>query len=138
MEHGKTSRAGRTRDSGSRKEGLQERPANEPRSGGTEVSPGREPWVDMATGQSRVATAQADGNNIRIVLAENERDLTLTDILGANPNPQALTLAVGPEGGWTPEELKLFAEFALALRLARRNHSPRRNRRHRGIGNRPC
>jgi 16S rRNA (uracil1498-N3)-methyltransferase len=97
-------------DSGSRKEGLQERPANEPRSGGTEVSPGREPWVDMATGQSRVATAQADENNIRIVLAENERDLTLTDILSANPNPQALTLAVGPEGGWTPEELKLFAE----------------------------
>ena len=49
------------------------------------------------------------GNHCRIVLAENERDLMLADIFGANPNPQSLNLAVGPEGGWTPEELQAFA-----------------------------
>jgi 16S rRNA (uracil1498-N3)-methyltransferase len=44
-----------------------------------------------------------------IVLAETERTVTLTDILRANPTPESLTLAIGPEGGWTDEELQLFA-----------------------------
>jgi 16S rRNA (uracil1498-N3)-methyltransferase len=33
----------------------------------------------------------------------------LTDALRANETPQSLTLAIGPEGGWTPEELHTFA-----------------------------
>ena len=46
---------------------------------------------------------------LRIVLAESERTVTLTDILRAHLTPQSLTLAIGPEGGWTPEELRSFA-----------------------------
>jgi 16S rRNA (uracil1498-N3)-methyltransferase len=45
----------------------------------------------------------------RIVLAESEQVMTLPDALsGTGDSP--LALAVGPEGGWTPDELKLFAD----------------------------
>lgn len=47
---------------------------------------------------------------VNIVLAETDRDLMLIDILRAHPNARTLTLAIGPEGGWTPEELRLFAD----------------------------
>jgi 16S rRNA (uracil1498-N3)-methyltransferase len=47
---------------------------------------------------------------LNIVLAETERDVMLADVLRAHESPQSLTLAIGPEGGWTPEELQLFAD----------------------------
>jgi len=46
---------------------------------------------------------------LKVVLAETERTVTLAVVLRANETPQSLTLAVGPEGGWTPEELQAFA-----------------------------
>jgi 16S rRNA (uracil1498-N3)-methyltransferase len=48
-------------------------------------------------------------NGMKIVLAETERDIMLIDILRAQTEVRSLTLAVGPEGGWTPEELQNFA-----------------------------
>jgi 16S rRNA (uracil1498-N3)-methyltransferase len=50
---------------------------------------------------------------VKIVLAENERGLTLKaalEQLTADDRKRATVLAIGPEGGWTDEELKLFAE----------------------------
>jgi 16S rRNA (uracil1498-N3)-methyltransferase len=59
----------------------------------------------------------------RIILAESEKNLTLKDALEnpaaldpAAPNhampghatPERVTLAFGPEGGWTDTELKVF------------------------------
>jgi len=46
---------------------------------------------------------------ICLVLAEAERAVMLADILRSHEQPQSLILAVGPEGGWTPEELQMFA-----------------------------
>jgi 16S rRNA (uracil1498-N3)-methyltransferase len=46
---------------------------------------------------------------LRIVLAETEQTVALADVLRAQDAPQSLTLAIGPEGGWTPEELHTFA-----------------------------
>ena len=96
--------------------------ANEPRRGGTEVGPGREPWVDAPfDALSPVVSAQAqhgdrifgsafrDPNHLCIVLAENERAVTLVDVLHAQEAPRSLTLAIGPEGGWAPDELQSFA-----------------------------
>jgi len=46
--------------------------------------------------------------DLRIVLAEAEQQAVLRDVLiSANPE-QALLLAVGPEGGWTDDELLQF------------------------------
>lgn len=41
----------------------------------------------------------------RIVLAETEREQRLADLVGPG---SAISLAIGPEGGWTETELKLF------------------------------
>jgi len=46
----------------------------------------------------------ASSPGLRIVLAENERQVMLRDVVA----PEPLALAVGPEGGWTPEELEEF------------------------------
>lgn len=45
---------------------------------------------------------------VRIVLAESEDDTTLKDALHTIPPAQDVTLAFGPEGGWTDPELELF------------------------------
>jgi 16S rRNA (uracil1498-N3)-methyltransferase len=44
----------------------------------------------------------------QIVLAESENDLRLRDALTARPS--AFTLAIGPEGGWTADELQWFRD----------------------------
>jgi 16S rRNA (uracil1498-N3)-methyltransferase len=53
-------------------------------------------------------------SGLKIVLAESENDTMLRDVLAAQagmPVPHnSITLAVGPEGGWTEDELQLFAK----------------------------
>ncbi len=44
----------------------------------------------------------------KIVLAESENDLRLREAL--TPRPCSVTLAIGPEGGWAPEELEWFRD----------------------------
>jgi 16S rRNA (uracil1498-N3)-methyltransferase len=49
----------------------------------------------------------------RILLSETEQELTLTAALALDLRPVgsesiALALAIGPEGGWAPEEMSLF------------------------------
>jgi 16S rRNA (uracil1498-N3)-methyltransferase len=46
----------------------------------------------------------------RIVLAESERETTLVETLRGRENVSSLALAVGPEGGWTADELRSFAQ----------------------------
>jgi len=45
---------------------------------------------------------------VRIVLAESEEDTTFKDALRTIPPARDVTLAFGPEGGWTEPELELF------------------------------
>jgi 16S rRNA (uracil1498-N3)-methyltransferase len=44
----------------------------------------------------------------RIVLAESEQQIMLKDALQMVRAPGEMTLAFGPEGGWTDSELNLF------------------------------
>jgi 16S rRNA (uracil1498-N3)-methyltransferase len=46
----------------------------------------------------------------RVVLAESEQSVSLADVVRVHPAGESLALAVGPEGGWTEDELRLFAE----------------------------
>jgi len=45
---------------------------------------------------------------VSLVLAEAERAAGLPDILQATEKVQSLSLAIGPEGGWTEDEIELF------------------------------
>ncbi len=46
----------------------------------------------------------------KIVLAENERGTTLSEVLRSREESRSLALAVGPEGGWSDDELQAFAQ----------------------------
>ena len=45
---------------------------------------------------------------LRIVLSEVEQETQLRDVLVANGTEAETLLAIGPEGGWTEDELQLF------------------------------
>jgi 16S rRNA (uracil1498-N3)-methyltransferase len=53
---------------------------------------------------------QSENTPVRILLSETEQTLTLTSALNLQPATDnlQLSLAIGPEGGWTPEEISLF------------------------------
>ena len=46
--------------------------------------------------------------DLRLVLAETEKEAQLSEILRGRPEASSIVLAIGPEGGWAPEELALF------------------------------
>ena len=46
---------------------------------------------------------------LNIVLAETEGTVMLANLLRAKETARSLVLAIGPEGGWTADELRLFA-----------------------------
>ena len=58
----------------------------------------------------RLKDAVATSALTRVVLAESEQAVSLADVVRVHPPGESLALAVGPEGGWTEDELRLFAE----------------------------
>jgi 16S rRNA (uracil1498-N3)-methyltransferase len=56
----------------------------------------------------KLAAAIEINAELRIVLAETERKAQLSDVLREHAEVESLALAIGPEGGWAPEELQLF------------------------------
>ena len=53
-----------------------------------------------------------DQTAFRLLLAEQEMEQSLLHVLRTQPtdNPRKFVLAIGPEGGWTADELSLFGE----------------------------
>ncbi len=47
-------------------------------------------------------------HELRIVLAETEKETQLINALRERSEIASLALAIGPEGGWTTDELQLF------------------------------
>jgi 16S rRNA (uracil1498-N3)-methyltransferase len=60
------------------------------------------------------AALQLETAPLRILLSETEQSLTLTAALNEQrtTNNGQLSLAIGPEGGWTPDEMSLFLTHA--------------------------
>jgi 16S rRNA (uracil1498-N3)-methyltransferase len=58
----------------------------------------------------RFADALTGAAALRIVLAESEERTLLRDVLKSNASAAAIILAVGPEGGWTEDELQSFRQ----------------------------
>ncbi len=56
-----------------------------------------------------LADALLNGD-VKLLLAEKERVVLLGDALGSLAAQARIALAIGPEGGWTPEEETLFAQ----------------------------
>jgi 16S rRNA (uracil1498-N3)-methyltransferase len=56
----------------------------------------------------KLSDALASEAKHKIVLAENETGVTLSEILRAHSDAGSLALAVGPEGGWAEDELQAF------------------------------
>jgi 16S rRNA (uracil1498-N3)-methyltransferase len=52
--------------------------------------------------------AAALAGSLRILLSETEPEVMLKDVLQSHPREGDIVLALGPEGGWTNEEVKLF------------------------------
>jgi 16S rRNA (uracil1498-N3)-methyltransferase len=50
----------------------------------------------------------APENALRILLNEAERETTLREVLASHSAGQEIILALGPEGGWTQDELSAF------------------------------
>lgn len=46
----------------------------------------------------------------RILLSETEQTLTLSTALAVHESCSQTAIAIGPEGGWTPEEMTLFTQ----------------------------
>jgi 16S rRNA (uracil1498-N3)-methyltransferase len=61
------------------------------------------------TGPMKLKQALGIDSAIRTVLSENEKITTLREVVETNADADSLALAIGPEGGWSEEELKAFA-----------------------------
>jgi 16S rRNA (uracil1498-N3)-methyltransferase len=58
----------------------------------------------------KLAEAQTLQAALRIVLAESEEQTLLRDVVKPQPANAGILLAVGPEGGWTEDELQSFQQ----------------------------
>jgi len=57
---------------------------------------------------ARLAEVLNPPGSFRVVLAESEEQTLLRDLLKSNVSASEIMLAVGPEGGWTEDELQSF------------------------------
>jgi 16S rRNA (uracil1498-N3)-methyltransferase len=59
---------------------------------------------------AKLKAAVTAATGVRIVLAESEKQVALKDALQPHAGDTEITLAFGPEGGWTRPELDLFLQ----------------------------
>jgi len=68
----------------------------------------RRPATPELSSPIKVTEAVATSATTRILLTESETQHTLLDRLESHLPDSSLALAIGPEGGWTPDEITTF------------------------------
>jgi 16S rRNA (uracil1498-N3)-methyltransferase len=61
---------------------------------------------------SAVEAANDAGQELRLILWEGEREHSLKDVLSAAGKPASLIIAIGPEGGFDPLEVRHFSQHS--------------------------
>jgi 16S rRNA (uracil1498-N3)-methyltransferase len=69
----------------------------------------RQPATPEISQPMRLKDAVALKGSVRILLAESEQEVMLSDVLRTQPSNE-IVLALGPEGGWTESEITMFRE----------------------------
>jgi 16S rRNA (uracil1498-N3)-methyltransferase len=70
----------------------------------------RRPTIPLIGEAIKVKEAVREAATTRILLSEAEQEVRLHDAMRSHPASESVLLAVGPEGGWTEEELTLFGQ----------------------------
>jgi len=70
----------------------------------------RRNWLPEITNPLKLEAAIASVQGIGILLAEAERERSLKVVLDGLPPGSPLSLAIGPEGGWTADEITRFRD----------------------------
>jgi 16S rRNA (uracil1498-N3)-methyltransferase len=70
----------------------------------------RRSMVPEVTAPRKLDDVMDQASPLRVVLAETEGEQSLKDALRSHPGIPELSLAIGPEGGWTSDELGQFTE----------------------------
>jgi 16S rRNA (uracil1498-N3)-methyltransferase len=72
------------------------------------------PTIQDALSLKQALGQTASAGTLKLLLTETEHQYTLRAALEANPDATDFRVAIGPEGGWTAEELAAFAAAAWA------------------------
>lgn len=64
--------------------------------------------VPEISGAIKLQDALRSDSALKIVLAESEREIELVEVLRAAEPLRSVALAIGPEGGWTGEEVRML------------------------------
>jgi 16S rRNA (uracil1498-N3)-methyltransferase len=59
---------------------------------------------------AELAEVTARAGDVRIVMAESERETFLREVIDSATSRNGITLAIGPEGGWSGDELQRFQQ----------------------------
>jgi 16S rRNA (uracil1498-N3)-methyltransferase len=71
---------------------------------------GRPDIPEVTWRPSAVEAANDSGHELRLILWEGERDHTLKGVLSAGGKPSSVIVAIGPEGGFDPLEVRHFSQ----------------------------
>lgn len=71
---------------------------------------GRREIPEVSWRASAVEAANDSGHELRLILWEGERDHSLKDVLSGGGKPATVSLAIGPEGGFDPLEVRHFSQ----------------------------
>ena len=71
---------------------------------------GRPDIPEVTWRPSAVEAANDSGQELRLILWEGEREHTLKEVLSAGGKPSSVSVAIGPEGGFDPLEVRHFSQ----------------------------